>query len=79
MTVKRQQKRVNMIRHHHKSIEQVPGTLEMLQCASHNFGRRFFSKETRAVPPIEPLFAGFLEATLVLMLSPHVPRFRVKF
>ena len=79
MAIKRQQKRVNMVRHHHKSIEQVTRTLKMLQGASHNLGRKFFSEETRAMPPIEPRFAGFLETALILMPGPRVPRFWMKF
>ena len=68
MTVNRQQKRVNMVRHDDVSIEQVSVTLEMLQFASHDSAGDLL-EETRSMPLIEPLFAGFLEATNVFMLS----------
>ena len=80
MAIQRQLQRVNMVRHHHESIEQVTRTLKWLQGVSHNRRPQFrLTEETRAMPLIEPRFAGFLESALILMPGPRVPRFWMKF
>ena len=69
---------MNVIRHHHKCIQQIPVTIEMPQRANYNCRCICFFENALAMSLIEPLFTVVLKSFLVFVLRGSIPGFGMK-